>query len=215
MRPRSFNSILASPLLGGARSRAARHHPARAVRPPWIRLPAAGRTVRYFRKKSELASRCFSASSRRRCPFGRRFPDSACWSPDRVVFCSLRCLVRAQRLAVPLQRAAIRLPIQDQRFPRLPFGRFHLTVGVEMPSPRSAPARCSLACAPSRVGPVRWNGEPIREDPARRLLPPRERPARPAGAPSYLHVSENISHPCRDLPRPNFRLHPPTVLYQN
>ena len=37
----------------------------------------------------------------------------------------------------------------------------------------------------------------------------------PAGTPSYLNVSENISHPCRDLPRPNFRLHPHAVLYQN
>ncbi len=42
-------------------------------------------------------------------------------------------LVRAERLAVPLYRDAVRLPVQNQRFPGFALGGLDFAVGIEVP----------------------------------------------------------------------------------
>src|ERR1039458_578389 len=70
---------------------------------------------------SQKVAQAHSSDSRRRGVDFRR-------SESRLL---VALLFRAEWFAVPLQRAAVRLPVQHQRFPGFPLCGYHFAVGIE------------------------------------------------------------------------------------
>ena len=110
MRPRSFNSTLASRVLGlSARARAARHDPHGPSVYRGFALQPQVEQIGYLRKESELAFALLLRFLQTALPFGRRFLAQLAGLAIQSLLFAAR-LVRAQRFAIPLQRAAMRLP---------------------------------------------------------------------------------------------------------
>jgi hypothetical protein len=85
----------------------------------------------YFRKESEFAPATCPRFVQSPLFLGGRFGTQPAGLPIEF-FLLAALLFRAERLAIPLQRAAVRLSVQHQRFPGFPFRGFHFAAGVEV-----------------------------------------------------------------------------------